>query len=98
VIEVEVGQDDAVDVRVGEASPLKVVEQGMSLLLNSEAVAKLWWEECTDPRLEQNLAIAVFDQERSAGEGDTIQLVGFNPLSPEGARCVPKHRATVETL
>ena len=98
MIEVKVREHDAVDVRVGEACLLKVVEQRVPLLLNAEPVAKLWWEERADASLEKDLAIAVLDQQRSAGKGDAVELIGLDPLSPECSRRVSEHGAAIKAL
>ena len=98
MVEVQMRQDDAVDVDVGEPCLLQIVEQDMSLLLDAEAVAKLRGEESSDTGFKQDLAVAVFDQQRPARERDSIELVGLDPLAPERARRVAKHRAAVQTL
>ena len=56
VVEVKMRQHDAVDVFVGEAGFLQIVEQDVPLFLNAEAVAHLRRKECADSGLEPGCA------------------------------------------
>ncbi len=98
VIEMKVGQNDAIDILVGKARLLQAVEQDMALLLDTKTIAKLRGEERTNPGFKEDSALAVFDQQRPARKRNSIALVGLDPLVPERARRVSEHRTSVETL
>jgi len=62
------------------------------------AILELRREEGPDPGFEQDLARAVVDQERAAGEGDAPGFVRREPAAPQRARRIAEHRAAVQAL
>ncbi len=99
MVEVEVAQDDDVDVGVAHPGRDEAVEQHVPRLDDAVAIAQIRGEEGADAGLEEDAAAAVLDDEqRAAGEGDAVSLVGVDPALPQRARRVAEHGAAVEAL
>jgi hypothetical protein len=105
MIEVQVGQNDNVDVASSNTELGKRVDKDVPVLLDTETLTKLWFEERTNPGLEQDVADrrmgrpTVFLHEQSATcERDAIALIGRRPLLPNRTGTMAEHRTAVETL
>ena len=96
VIEVEVAQHDDVDVLVREAARTERVEEHVAILGDAVARAYLRLEERADPRLQEDLAVALVDERGAARDLDAACVVRRVPAAPERARGVAEHRAAVE--
>ena len=98
MVEVEMGEDDDVDRLVGEADPPELPDEDVVGLLHPVARAEVGREEGPHPGLEEHPAISLVDEQRAAGEGDPVRVVGIRPPGPERPGRVPEHRPAVEAL
>ena len=99
VVKMEVREHNNVDVLMAQSHTVEFLEEDVLLLDNSKALAQLWFEEEPNTSFKQDVAaVFLLNQERAAGQRDSVLFVGLSPACPEGFGGVAEHCPAVQSL